>query len=613
MEPTARGERSAPGADDAVAPPAAELLIHDLTLRIEEARDALAAIRRGEVDALVIATPGRDQVFILKGADHAMRGLLETLSEGALTILPDATILYANRRFAEMVGLPVEEVLGTSLRGIVAPACAPAFAALLAQAAVGYGRGELTLQGPRAEPVPVLASMSLLGEGEHLSYTVVMTDLTPLKAAERALRKANDDLEARVAARTEELSRANRTLRQEIAERTRLEGELRRKADELLDADRRKDEFLSMLGHELRNPLAPIFAATEMMRMAADGQPRIERYRAVIERQVKNLSRLVDDLLDVSRITHGAIALKRQMVDLSALVRTAVEAARPLIDGKGHGLRLSLPAEPMLLLVDPTRFDQVLINLLNNAAKYTDPGGQIHLSAGLQGDQVVIRVRDTGVGIPAELLPRIFDIFVQGDRSLDRAQGGLGLGLTLVKNLVEMHGGRIEAHSEGLGRGSEFVIRLPLPPEDGLSTLRADRASPSHDTGDAEAHGRRVLVVEDNPDAAQTLTELLALWGHDVALACRGEDALALAAAFHPEIALVDIGLPGMDGYEVARSLRRAADGTGPVLIGLTGYGQEEDRSRGREAGFDHHLIKPPDPGVLRRLLRYAEPRPGAR
>jgi PAS domain S-box-containing protein len=592
MEETRDAEPSEPGEGDgdAGAPRAGELLIHDLTLRIEEARDALAAIRRGEVDALVIATAGHEQVVILKGADHAMRGLLETLSEGTLTILPDATILYANRRFAEMVGVPLQRVLGASLHELVAAADAPAFAALLAQAARGHGRGELTLQGPRAEPVPVMASMSVLGEGAHLSYTVVMTDLTPLKAAERALRKANDELEARVAARTDELSSANASLRWEVAERSRLEQALRRKADELLEADRRKDEFLSMLGHELRNPLAPIFTATEMMRLAAAGQPRVERYRGVIERQARNLARLVDDLLDVSRITHGNIALKREAVELSALVRTAVEAARPVIDGKGHALSVSLPAAPVRFCVDPTRMEQVLVNVLNNAAKYTDPGGRIDLSAERQGDHVVLRVRDTGVGIPAELLPRIFDIFVQGDRSLDRSQGGLGIGLTLVKSLVAMHGGDVEAHSEGASAGPA-----------GARTAEEDAEAPS---------SRRVLVVEDNPDAAQTLTELLTLWGHDVAHASRGEDALALAATFRPEIALVDVGLPGMDGYEVARGLRRVSEeapapgATDLLLIGLTGYGKAEDRSRGREAGFDHHLIKPPDPDVLRRLLR---------
>jgi PAS domain S-box-containing protein len=609
------------GAADPFASGAGEMLIHDLTLRIDEARDALAAIRRCEVDALVIATGGRDQVFILKGADNALRALLETLSEGALNVVADGTILYANGRFASMVGIPVDALLGTSLRALVAPADAPAFDALLATAVRGHGRGELTLDGFCGRRVQVMASMSALGEGEHPSCTVVMTDLSPLKAAESALRKANDELEARVAARTDELSRANATLREEISARTRLERELRGKAAELIEADRRKDEFLSMLAHELRNPLAPILFAAETMRGPAAGQPRIERCRAVIDRQTRSLARIVDDLLDVSRITRGNISLQRQGVELSLLVRTAVEGARPLIDSKGHTLAVSLPDRPVCLFVDPTRIEQVLVNVLNNAAKYTDPRGRIDLAAELHGGEVVLRVRDSGVGIPADLLPRIFDIFVQSDRSLDRAQGGLGIGLSLVKSLVEMHGGHVEARSDGSGRGTEIVLRLPVLPEDAGSVAPADGGAALRDAGeDVEAPSiRRVLVVEDNLDAAQTLTELLSLWGHDVAHAACGEDALRIAATFHPEIALVDIGLPGMDGYEVARALRSAAAdgaearGAAPVLIGLTGYGREEDRTRGREAGFDHHLIKPLDPEVLRRLLRCVEIAGGAR
>ena len=271
---------------------------------------------------------------------------------------------------------------------------------------------------------------------------------------------------------------------------------------------------------------------------------------------------------------------------------------------------MSLPPRPARLFADPTRLEQVLVNLLNNAAKYTERGGRIRLSAELSGEDAVVRIRDDGVGIPADLLPRVFDLFVQGDRSLDRSQGGLGIGLTLVKRLVEMHGGAVEAHSEGVRRGSEFVVRLPLArgqaaaPESGH--VGGEHQAPGREGARAQAGPRRrVLLVEDNVDAASTLGDLLTMWGHDVCLAPDGEDAVRAAATFHPHVALVDIGLPGMDGYEVARRLRRVGEKL--ILIGITGYGQEQDRSRSLAAGFDHHLVKPPDPDILRGLLAQRE------
>ena len=505
-----------------------EIVAHDLRLRIEEAEDTLAAIRTGDVDALVVTSDGEPRVFILKGADHAHRILLETLNEGAITASADGTILYANRRFAEMLGAPLGRVVGVPLGSFVARRDAETCAALLARAASGPVKGEIAMETSTGESLPAMVSIRAVahpdagpragvdhpaaGLDEPGAYTLVLTDLTPLKEAQRALEQANDELEARVEARTLELSRANDALRAQIAERERLEGELRRNAALLIEADRRKDEFLSMLAHELRNPLAPIVAAVEMIRLKVRGDAALDRYRAIIDRQAKNLARLVDDLLDVSRISRGSVTLRKERVELAAIVKRAVEAARPLVDGGRHQLTVSIPPDPVEVDVDPMRFEQVLVNLLNNAAKYTEPGGHIQLTAELDGGEVVIRVRDDGLGISAELLPRVFDLFVQGERSLDRAQGGLGIGLTLVKSLVAMHGGRVEAHSEGPRRGSEIVVRVPAadprPQVEPVAEESVAAAPPRV--------SRKVLGVEDSADAAFVTTLLPGAWSVQV-------------------------------------------------------------------------------------------------
>jgi PAS domain S-box-containing protein len=584
----------------------AEVLVHDLTLRLEEVQDTLSAIRNGEVDALVIASDEAPRIFVLKGADHAHRVLFETLNEGAMTVTADGMILFANRRFSELIGKPQESVLGMPLGRFVAPEDTETLTELLAEGQQGSAKGELSLVRTDGQRVPVMLSMSVVADSDGFC-TVVITDLKPLKEAHAALKRANDDLEARVQARTAELLRANEALRAEITMRERLEQELRRKAEELVEADRRKDEFLSMLAHELRNPLAPIFTAVEMLRLVTRGEPPTERFRSVIERQVRNLTRLVDDLLDVSRITRRSITLRKQYVDLGAVVRSAADAARSLIDASGHTLEVVMPSMPVIAFVDPTRFEQVLVNLLNNAAKYTERGGRIRLAVECHGEDLEVRVRDTGVGLPADLLPRVFDLFVQGERSLDRSQGGLGIGLTMVKSLVEMHDGTVEALSEGAGLGSEFVIRVPLSPRDAMQMPAAQAPGAVQlEKPEAGAPSPRVLVVEDNPDSAETLSSLLTAWGYDVQFVGTGEDALRLAGSFQPHAVLVDIGLPGMDGYEVARKLRESVPIAVParvLLIGITGYGQEQDRRLAHEAGIDHHLVKPPDPALLRELL----------
>jgi len=370
----------------------------------------------------------------------------------------------------------------------------------------------------------------------------------------------------------------------------------------LKESDRRKDEFLAILAHELRNPLAPIRNAVQILRAKGPPAPEMQWAADVIDRQVHQMSRLVDDLLDVSRITRGKIQLQKERVELAAVVNSAVEASRPLIDKGRHEFTVTMPSQPVHVEADLTRLSQVFLNLLNNAAKYTERGGRIGLTVEREGDQVLVRVKDTGIGIPTEMLPRIFDMFTQVDRSLERAEGGLGIGLTLVERLVERHGGTVEAHSEGPGKGSEFVVRLPIAVEG----EGPRRHAPNVDTEDPTAEsGRRILVVDDNRDSADSLGMLLRTLGSEVRTAHDGLEAVATAAAFQPDVVLLDIGLPKLNGYEVARRIRDLR-GQGVVLIAVTGWGQAEDRRLSREAGFDHHLTKPINLGALRTLLTAA-------
>ncbi|HEY2933568.1 MAG TPA: ATP-binding protein [Acidobacteriota bacterium] len=381
---------------------------------------------------------------------------------------------------------------------------------------------------------------------------------------------------------------------------------LQKKAEAALkDADRRKDEFLAILAHELRNPLAPIRNAVQILRAVGPPVPQLQWARDVIDRQVRQMTRLVDDLLDVSRISRGKVLLRKERVELTSVVGTAVEACRPLMEKWGHELTVTLPTEPILLEADPARLAQVLLNLLNNAAKYTDQGGQIWLTAEQDGDALQIRVKDSGVGMPREMLPRVFEMFTQMDHTLERSQGGLGIGLTLVKRLVEMHGGTVLARSEGPGKGSEFVVRLPV-------AGKATDSAPQVATGEVDQPGpqskRHILVVDDNRDATEGLAILLRMMGHEVHTAHDGLEAVGAATVLRPDVVLLDIGLPKLNGYEAARRIREQAGGE-MMLIALTGWGQEEDRRRSIEAGFDHHLTKPVEFDVLRNLLAKVPPR----
>jgi signal transduction histidine kinase/ActR/RegA family two-component response regulator len=406
-------------------------------------------------------------------------------------------------------------------------------------------------------------------------------EIAQRRLAEEALRQAHDELEHRVEERTSALAHANEALR---------------------EADRRKDEFLAMLAHELRNPLAPVRNGLYILRMPnADGTTR-GRVIEMMEQEVRHLTRMVDDLLDVSRITRGKIQLRQETIDLASAVAGAVEAVRPQMEAQRQELAVALPPEPVYLEADPTRLEQVLSNLLNNAAKYTEPGGRIDVAVERDGGRVVVRVRDTGVGIAAELLPHVFDLFTQGDQSLARSHGGLGIGLTLVRRLVEMMGGTVTAHSEGPGRGSEFRVRLSA-----LSRPARDASKSPNAAGRSGERALRVLVVEDIEDVAEMLATLLGLWGHEARVVPDGPAALLAARTYHPQVVLLDIGLPGLNGYDVARQLRQQAGPEQPLLVAITGYGSEEDHRRSREAGFDHHLVKPVSSAALQAVLARTE------
>jgi two-component system CheB/CheR fusion protein len=384
----------------------------------------------------------------------------------------------------------------------------------------------------------------------------------------------------------------------DITERRELERALAQQAADLAEADRRKNEFLAMLSHELRNPLAAVCSALELVRCGAGEEDR-KMAHDIMERQTQHMVRMVHDLLDVSRVVRGRIELRKEPVDLASAVGHAIEESQGLIQGRRHQLNVALPAETLWVEADRVRLAQMIANLLDNAAKYTADGGQIGLTARADGPMAEIRVRDNGVGISQEMLPRVFDLFAQADRSLDRSQGGLGVGLAVVRTLADMQGGTVEAHSAGLGQGSEFVLRLPL------SAVPASSHGPSWQPSPVDP--RRILVVDDNQGAAQVLQKLLTrTWGHEVLIAHDGTTALQLAKTFRPDLVLLDIGLPGMNGYEVARHLRHQPETTRAMLVALSGYSQEESGDGQAETNFDTYLVKPASLTSLEPLFNLA-------
>jgi PAS domain S-box-containing protein len=528
------------------------------TAELAAANDALRAevARRQQIEATL-----RDQ-------REWFRATLASIADAVIVANPDGRITYLNPAAealtgwprADAAGRPVEEVFRLVRAAGGGPAESPAGRVRPDRSAVGLTEPvELVSRDGAARPVEVSAAPMRDAAGGLLGSVLVFRDVTDRRRAEAAT----------------------------------------------AEADRRKDEFLAMLSHELRNPLAPILNAVQVMLMADAPDPNVRWARDVIRRQVGHLTRLVDDLLDVSRITSGRIALRREPVDLAAAVERAVETSRPLLDARRHTLTVRLPAEPLRLDGDLTRLAQVFANLLNNAAKYTPDGGRVDLVAAREGGDAVVRVRDSGVGIPPDLLPQVFDLFTQAERSLDRAQGGLGIGLSLVKTLAELHGGRVEAHSAGPGNGSEFVVRLPLRTSE-AEGLKDERGPDSSAALHPLSAGKRVLVVDDNVDTALTMARLLRAAGHATEAAYDGPAALAAARRFRPDVVLLDIGLPGMDGYQVARALRAEADGERPLLVALTGYGGDGAKQQAAAAGFDRHLVKPVDPDEVQALVRAA-------
>ena len=578
--------------------------IAELRLRLEEAEETIRAIRSGAVDAFVVEVSDGARVYTLETADRPYRLLVEEMQQGALTLSDDGTIAYCNRRFADLVGRPLEQLTGVAFRVFIPLDARTDYETLLQQGRAGCSQGESHVQNADGTLVPVFLTLNALPPDCGAAVGLIVTDLT----TQRHHEKLNALLEA------------------------------------LKEADHRKNEFLAMLSHELRSPLAPITNALQLLVLEqANENPTQQQARGIIERQMGQLQHLIDDLLEVSRITTGRVQLHRERLVVSDIVRGAVETVRPLIEELRHELTVSLPPEPIWLYADAARLEQVLVNLLTNAAKYTDDGGHIWLTVepnvagtlrvpspaadgtrSVPATEVIIRVRDTGVGISPALLPHIFDLFTQAERSLDRSQGGLGIGLALVQRLTELHGGTVEAHS-AYGEGSQFIVRLPMLSGTALAAGSSPVTStPRQSTAPAasavplkipvasaipltapviSATSLRVLVVDDNVDSAETLGMLLCATGHDVRTAHDGLAALEAALDYRPNVAVLDIGLPGLNGYEVAKRIRQDPILKHIVLVALTGYGQELDRETSLEAGFDHHLVKPARFAQLQQIL----------
>ena len=400
----------------------------------------------------------------------------------------------------------------------------------------------------------------------------------------------------------QEVARQRDELKIATAENVRLLEETRLTAEALKDADRRKDEFLATLAHELRNPLAPIGNGLQLMRLAAEDPHAVSKARDMMERQLVHMVRLVDDLLDISRVTTGKVRLRTEPVELQSIIETAVEVSRPAIEAGLQILTVRLPNEKLRLNADPTRMSQVIGNLLTNASKYTPSGGKIEVIAEQNGDHIILRVTDSGIGIPKEMLPKVFDLFTQVGGSLDRSQGGLGIGLALVKKLVELHGGEVKAESEGQGLGCTFVVRLPL---DTVGSVDGVMKPESHHL--TSTRSLRILVVDDNIDGAESLSLLLTFDGHLTEMVHTGTDAVDAAFRFQPDVVFLDIGLPGLNGYEVAQALRSDERCRSTVLVALTGWGSDEDRKRSKDAGFDYHLTKPVETTQLEEMLAQIE------
>lgn len=496
----------------------------------------------------------------LADREARIRAVVNTVIDGIVTIDEGGTIQSLNPAAVRLFGYQAEEVVGQNVRMLMPDPYRHEHDGYLANylrsgqaQIIGVGR---EVEGCRKDgsTFPMELAVSEFRLGERRYFTGIVRDITERKQAEEALRQA----------------------------------------------DRRKDEFLATLAHELRNPLAPIRNAVELLGRDRDDPALFEQARSILGRQLGQMVRLIDDLLDMSRISQGKVQLRKERVELAAVVRGAVETIRPFLDAQAHELTITLPPESIFLDADPTRLAQVLSNLLHNAAKYTERGGHIWLTAERRDNEVQVSVRDDGIGIAAEHLPHLFEMFTQASPALERAQGGLGIGLSLVRGLVEPHGGTVEARSAGIGRGSEFIVCLPVVA--GAPVPSAERPG-EDDTTPQDGPKCRVLVVDDNRDAADSLALMLRLAGHDSRTAYDGLEAVQTAATFRPEVVVLDIGLPKLNGYEAARQIRQQPGSEGTVLIALTGWGQDEDKRRASEAGFDYHLTKPVEVAALESLL----------
>ncbi len=520
--------------------------------------DSGAPIRGEGGDPAGVVLVFRDVTEARRAAEAHLHlaAIVESSDDAIISESLDGRIVSWNRGAERLYGYVADEVVGKPLSVLVPPDQPDEVPSLLDRI-------------KRGERVEHYETVRLRKDGRRLDVALT---LSPVR-----------DSEGRIVAASK--------IARDITAQKRNEAALK-------DADRQKNVWIAMLAHELRNPLAPIRNALNIMKTPGAGPEVMGQARRVMERQLDQIVRLVDDLLDVSRIIRGRVELRQEAVDLADVMARGAETAQPMIEERGQELIVAAPAEPLRLRGDPTRLAQVVSNLLHNAAKFSGRSGRIWLTAEREGDEAVLRVRDEGAGIEADVLPRIFELFAQGDRSVGQSHGGLGIGLSVVRMLVELHGGTVAALSEGPGRGSEFVVRLPGV----LDTVRPAPVEAKAAPSQASA-ARRVLVVDDNADGADSLALMLRLQGHEVRVAYNGAAALETAADYRPEVVFLDLGMPGMDGYEVARRLR-AAPGLGDVrLAAVTGWGQVEDRRRTAEAGFDLHVVKPVEPGVLQQLL----------
>jgi signal transduction histidine kinase/ActR/RegA family two-component response regulator len=518
-----------------------------LRARLVEAEDMLRAIRQGEIDALVVEGTTGSQVYTLHSAEEPYRNLVEEMQEGAVVLTGHGEILYSNARFAALVGEPLESVMASRIDRFVNPSDQADFETLL-KAGGGRRRSSFIRLDSGAFEVGLSLTTTVSTNGRRLN--LIVTDLTELLEANRSRDRAEYD-------------------------------------------SRTKDDFLAMLGHELRTPLSAISNAVQVLQLTQRQGEAATRAHEVIARQVNHVKQLVNDLLDVERVVSGKIRLNRQPIDLAEAVRRAVATST---GDAGLDRQIEISTEPAWVDGDPTRLEQVLTNIVSNAVKYTPAGGHIRVALRADGNDAVLCVEDSGFGISPRLLPFIFDMYMQADRTLDRARGGLGIGLTLVRRLVELHGGTVTASSEGEGHGSTFTVRLKqISSERSATTISV--------TPDRRARPRRVLLIEDSEDAREMLRMTLELAGHVVYDAADGIRGLELLNAVRPDAAIIDIGLPGIDGYQVARKIRAEPHGRGMLLLALTGYDSAGDAARASEHGFDYHLVKPVDPDRLARLL----------